>query len=337
MQYVGEFLFHFLDIRGKAGALRHNGDAHVLGAQSLFGKHSDDLGEQLHAVRARKTRVRIGKVKADVPHPRRREQGVHQGMDGGVPVRVRLQGARGGDFHPAQHDGVAVLRKGVRICPEAHPFGGGKVLGIGEFSVGAFPQKEAGRLGIGGVDAALVAENAPVRAGAFVGAEQSAAVKSLRRLHGGKSLTRGNVHDVPVQHLCHRIREGERTYAAAKSFHALDAVADELIRHEGARCVMHEHDLSLCRAQGGIDALAARTAARDGARIRIGGEQRTDGLQLPGRAGDEHLICERGEHRERIAQHGQTVIAVQHLVARKPRARAASRRAHDRTDHVITS
>ena len=242
-----------------------------------------------------------------------------------------------GDAYAAE-DHMVAFAEGVRVHAESDALGGQEVLRIGEFSVLALARHDAGRRDVLRVDAALVGEGEPFGTRLFVGGEQLVPVKSLRGLHEERRFPRRHREDVPVRRQRYGIRRRDRAHAAAVLFYAFDAGADRLVRDEGARRVVHEHDVALRAAERIVHRFPARAAAAHGAGGGEGGEQRLYArlVRLAARHDDLVRAC-RGECGERPREYGQSAQFVQYLVFRKSRARAFARGADDGGYHTITS
>ena len=325
-------------MRRKAGTLCQNGETDVFRRKSLFPDKPHDFGKQRHAVRSRKAIVRVGEIVSDVAQPRGGQEGIHQGMDEHVAVRMCNEPARVGDSYPAEHDMVSFV-EGVGIDAESDAFGRGKVLGISEFFVGAVSPEDVRRRDVCRVHAAVVGEFffALLFKRSLVCPQQAVAHKSLRRLYGENIFARGDGHDAAVPDKDGRVRCGQGAHAAAVFSDAGDAVIDDLFCDGRPRRVVDEHQVALCFVERKIDALRAERAADDGVCVREGVEKRRNARLVLCAAGDKDLIRNGGECRQRVAQDGQAVQLPQHLVFGKPGALSLPCGAENDADHAITS
>ena len=331
-------LLHLRDMRGETGRFGKNGDARILGGIARVCEQHHDFAQKFHAVGVLEPLVRIWEVVSDVVQTCGGEQGVHQRVAHHVAVAVRDQSAFMGNAHAREGHKVALRAERVRIHAESDALGGEEVLRIGELSVLALARKEVRRRDILRVDAALVREGKSLGARLLVGGEQLVPVKSLRGLDQERRFARGNGKDVPVDRERDGICRGQGAHAAAERLYAFDAVLNDLLRDEGARRVVNEHNLSTRAFERVVDGRAARLAAEHGARGGEGGEQRFHARFVLRVARHDDLVRARRRKRgERPREHGQPAQLVQHLVFRKTRAPAAACGANDNAYHTITS
>ena len=101
-------------MRGELGNLQGDGDVRVAHPPAAFADEGDDLRQQDLAVDAFPLGGRVREEMADVPEGQRPENGVAEGVDRDVSVRVRHETDRRGDVHPAQPHGQPFF-EGVHV------------------------------------------------------------------------------------------------------------------------------------------------------------------------------------------------------------------------------
>jgi len=107
-QILGQTLLHFLNMSAQAGFLGNNSGIHVAGSESPLPQFRYDLAQEDAAVDSLQLRIGIGKMSADIAQPGRTQQGIAQGMDEHIPIRMRDQPlfVRNGDA--AQHHMIPI-------------------------------------------------------------------------------------------------------------------------------------------------------------------------------------------------------------------------------------
>ena len=111
---AGEGFPHGEDVRGELGTLEGDGDVGVADAPALRGDEGYDLPQQDFAVDALPLGRGVGEQMADVPEGEGAEEGVAQGVDGHVAVRVGHEARFRRDADPAQPHGKP-FREGVYV------------------------------------------------------------------------------------------------------------------------------------------------------------------------------------------------------------------------------
>ena len=105
---AGHRTAHGVDVRSQPGLLGADRAVHVPDLVALFAQQFRHAAQQDLRVDARKIGRRVGKVQPDVAQRRGAQQGVAQGVDRHVSVRVGDAPFRVGDLHASQNQRQAV-------------------------------------------------------------------------------------------------------------------------------------------------------------------------------------------------------------------------------------
>jgi hypothetical protein len=104
---LGELAADLVAVGAYFRGFGEHGDVGVSNTQMAGAKQLDDVADESLAIGTLPSRVGIFEVLADVAQARSTQEGVTQGMQYHVPVRVRDDAARVRNAHATQHDEIA--------------------------------------------------------------------------------------------------------------------------------------------------------------------------------------------------------------------------------------